>query len=150
MNGYSHSLQSHANSDIKPENLSSSSDGQLGRHGHPQEPLDVKPNIFNLKNEFSNHSAMHHSKHEYNSKSDFHPSIENSVNYESESYHRQNLQDDRDHCEDAGRGLHHIKGAEGPIVDMMDDEDDDIEEAENLSLNNNGSNADPAHAEKIN
>lgn len=134
MNGYAQSLQSNHNSDVKPENLSSSSDGQVSRHGLGQDSMDVKPNVFNLKNEF-NHNMIHHSKQEYQS-----------GEYENHNY------DDRDHsnqnCDDIKRNIDNARKAADDVIDMVDEEEDDMEEAENLSLNNNGSNND--HLDKIN
>lgn len=160
MNGYGQSAQNDRhNSDIKPENLSSSSEGQTGRHNiSGMDPVDVKPNIFNLKNEYGNHSTVHQSKSEYN-KSEFPPPGENSLaNYDSETNYHRHLDDEREpqaqNCDENNgslRGLDslHRKSEDNNVVDMIDDEeDDDIEEAENLSLNNNGSNNDHAHIEK--
>lgn len=156
MNGYGQSgPNDRHNSDIKPENLSSSSDGQSGRHNiSAMDTVDVKPNIFNLKNEYGNHSTVHQSK------SEFPPPGESSLaNYDSDPNYHRHHDDDREpqqaqNCDENNgslRGLDsmHRKSEDNNVVDMIDDEeDDDIEEAENLSLNNNGSNNDHSHIDK--
>ncbi|XP_077288493.1 forkhead box transcription factor P isoform X3 [Arctopsyche grandis] len=126
MNGYGQAGQNDRhNSDIKPENLSSSSDGQITRHNIPgMDPVDVKPNIFNLKNEYANHSSVHQSKSEYQSSAE-----SGLANYESESNYHRHMDDDRDqqqsqNCDDNNgsvRGLDnlHHKGDDSNVVRVM-------------------------------
>lgn len=156
INGYAQSAQQDRhNNDIKPENLSSSSDSQLARHNlSAMDQIDVKPNIFNLKNEYPNHSSMHNSKSEYSKPEYQSPSEGGIASYESENYHR-SIEDERDqqtsqNCDESNGNSQRRKGGEN-VVDMIDDdEEDEIEEAENLSLNNNSANTDHSHMDKFN